>query len=62
MELCIKSRREARGMNQTELAKAAGVSRQTIVNLENGTVTAMSKTLIKIAESLDCTLDDLFAR
>lgn len=32
----IEEIRKARGMNQEELAKALGVSRQTISSLENG--------------------------
>jgi putative transcriptional regulator len=33
---CIKEHRERLGMTQSELAKAVGVRRETIVHLENG--------------------------
>lgn len=63
MALCIKELREKKGMTQSELARVSGISRQTIINLECGTTpSAMSSTLIKLADALDCSIDDFFTR
>lgn len=57
----IKEFREARKMTQEQLSAAAGVSRGTISALENGTVRATTtKTLLKIAEALGTTVDQIF--
>lgn len=59
--LKVKLRRESLGMSQEELAAKAGVSRQTISYLETGAKTALSTTLIKVADALDTTVDELIA-
>ena len=57
----IKEMREAQGMTQEELSDKSGVSRVTISGLENGTErNTTSKTLVKIARALDCTVDQIF--
>lgn len=57
----IREFREARNMTQEQLSAAAGVSRGTISALENGTVRATTtKTLLKIAEALGTTIDQIF--
>ena len=57
----IKELREAKKMTQEELADKSGVSRGTISGLENVTTrNTTSKTLLRIAEALETTLDQLF--
>lgn len=57
----IKEMRDAKGMTQEELSEKSGVSRVTISGLENGTErNTTSKTLVKIARALDCTVDQIF--
>lgn len=56
----IKELREHVGMNQTELAKCADVTRVTIWGLESGEwKDAKAETLMRIANALGCTIDDL---
>ena len=57
----IKELREAMKMTQEELAEKTGVSRGTISALENGIDrTTTSKTLVKLAQALDTTVDRIF--
>ena len=57
----IKELREAMKMTQGELAEKSGVSRGTISALENGIDrTTTSKTLVKLAQALDTTVDRIF--
>ena len=57
----IKELREAMEMTQEELAEKSGVSRGTISALENGIDrTTTSKTLVKLAQALDTTVDRIF--
>ena len=57
----IKELREAMKMTQEELAEKSGVSRGTISALENGIDrTPTSKTLVKLAQALDTTVDRIF--
>lgn len=57
----IKELREAMKMTQEELAEKSGVSRGTISALENGIGrTTTSKTLVKLAQALDTTVDRIF--
>jgi DNA-binding XRE family transcriptional regulator len=57
----IKELRESMNMTQEELAEKSGVSRATICALESGAVrTTTTKTLIKIAQALSTTIDQIF--
>lgn len=57
----VKELREAMKMTQEELAEKSGVSRGTISALENGIDrTTTSKTLVKLAQALDTTVDRIF--
>ena len=57
----IKERREELGLTQGELARKSNVSRGTIVALESGRdKTTTTKTLFRIAEALDTTVDRIF--
>lgn len=57
----IKEMREKAGLTQEQLAKKAGVSRVTIAMLETkDDFNTTTKTLLKIADALDTTVDALF--
>ena len=57
----IREIRKAKNMTQDELAKKSGVSRVTISMLENQIDRATStKTLLKIADALNTTVDQIF--
>ena len=60
MDLNIKEKRKEQRLSQEELAMMAGVSRQTIINLENNAIKNITVlTLQKIAGALNCSVDDL---
>ena len=57
----IREIREAKKMSQEELSEKSGVSRGTISALENGSErNTTSKTLLKIAQALGTTVDNIF--
>ena len=58
--LALKIARTEKDMTQTELAKAVGVSRQTINAIEQGDYNPTINLFIAICRALDRTLDDLF--
>ncbi len=58
--LRIKAARAALDMSQNELAKKAGVTRQTVSAVENGDYNPTIKLCIAICKALGKTLDELF--
>ena len=58
--LKLKSARAASDMSQDELAKAVGVSRQTINAVEKGDYNPSINLCISICKILNKTLDELF--
>ena len=58
--LRLKSARAAKDLSQEELAKAVGVSRQTISAIEKGDYNPTIRLCVRICRILDRTLDDLF--
>lgn len=58
--LRMKAARAAKDLSQEELAKAVGVSRQTINAIEKGDYNPTIKLCIAICKALDMTLNDLF--
>ena len=56
----IEEIRRERGILQEELAKALGVSRQTISSLENGRYNPSIMLAYKIAKYFDLTIEDVF--
>lgn len=58
--LKIKAARAALDMSQDELAKKAGVTRQTISAVENGDYNPTIKLCVAICKALGKTLDELF--
>lgn len=58
----LKALRKQRGMSQTELAYKAGVHVATIRRAEQGLATPRGNALIKIADALDVSIDELVGR
>lgn len=58
--LKMKAARAAMDMSQEELAKKAGVTRQTISAVENGDYNPTINLCIAICKALGKTLDELF--
>ena len=52
-------RRQA-GLTQAQLSKFASVSRKSINAIENGMYVPSTVLALKIADTLDCTVEDLF--
>lgn len=57
----IKALRNARGLSQQQIAKAAGVPRATWTHLESGAANPTLAVLVKIANALQVRLDELLA-
>ena len=61
MQYKIRELRESKNMTQSELAEKSGVARATIWKLETGDdEVTTTKTLTKIADALETTVDALF--
>lgn len=58
----IKELREARGMNQAELARAVGASRPTVCQWESGARRPGLDFLPVLADVLGCSIDALYGR
>ena len=58
--LRLKSARAAKDLSQEELARAVGVSRQTISAIEKGDYNPTIRLCLSIFKVLDRTLDELF--
>jgi transcriptional regulator with XRE-family HTH domain len=57
----IKRLREQKGHTQQELAELSGVPRPTIANLESGGANPTISVLLKVADSLGATIEELVA-
>lgn len=60
--LRIRDLRERRKMTQEELGKAVSISRENISRYETGQRTPPADKLIKLADALGCSLDELTGR
>lgn len=58
--LRLKASRAAKDMSQKQLAEAVGVTRQTIIAIENGDYNPTIRLCIDICLTLGKTLDQLF--
>ncbi len=56
----VEEIRSAKGLRQDELAKAMGVSRQTISSLENGRYNPSITLAYKLAKYFELTIEDVF--
>ena len=57
----IRGVREAAGMTQAELARQIGVTRQTLIAIEQGRYSPTLELAFQIARAFGVGLDDLFA-
>jgi transcriptional regulator with XRE-family HTH domain len=57
----IKALREARGLSQQQIARAAGIPRATWTHLESGGANPTLGVLVKVANALQVRLDELLA-
>ena len=60
MDNKIKDYRKARSLTQDDLARAVGVTRQTVISLENGKYDASLKLAYRIARYFDVSIEELF--
>lgn len=60
MRTNIKALRQERGINQAELADAVGVSRQTIISIENERYIASLPLAYRIARYFGKTIEEVF--
>lgn len=60
LENRVRDTRNARGRTQEELARAAGVTRQTIIAVEKGGYEPSVRLALVLALSLGVSVDDLF--
>ncbi len=56
----LKEERQRHGLTQSELAAMVGVSRKTIVTVENRVFIPSALLALKLARALDTTADQLF--
>jgi putative transcriptional regulator len=56
----IRAVREAAGMTQAELARRVGVTRQTLIAIEQGRYSPTLELAFQLARAFDVGLDDLF--
>ena len=56
----LKKFREKRKMTQEKLAEQAGVTRQTVISIENGKYTPSLSLALKFARIFACKVEDLF--
>ena len=56
----IKELRKVRGVTQDELAGAVGVTRQTVISLENGKYNASLQLAYKISKYFGKSIEDVF--
>ena len=60
METRIHELRKSRKVTQGELAEAVGVTRQTIISLENGKYNASLILAHKLAQYFETTIEEIF--
>ena len=60
MKNCIKALRKARGLRQEDLAELLGVSRQTIIAMENDKYDPFLALAMRLARLLETTVEAIF--
>ena len=60
METRIEAYRKARDLTQSQLAHAVGVTRQTIISMENGRYKASLVLAHKLAQLFGVTIEEIF--
>ncbi len=56
----VREQRIARGLSQADLAAALGVSRQTVISIENGRYLPSLPLAFRIARFFEVTVDKMF--
>jgi molybdate-binding protein/DNA-binding XRE family transcriptional regulator len=57
----LRERRKGAGWTQLELARRAGITRQSLINLESGKFVASTTVALRLARALGCGVEDLFS-
>lgn len=57
----VREKRAARGLSQAELAALLGVSRQTVISIENGRYLPSLPLAFRLAQVFDLPLDAMFS-
>ncbi len=60
MKNCIKQLRKEAGLRQEDMANALGVSRQTIIAIENNKYNPILELAMKIAKLLQRSVEEIF--
>ncbi len=60
MDNLVRELRGAAGLRQEDLARRVGVSRQTIISIENGRYNPSLELAWKLSRALGTTIEDLF--
>jgi molybdate-binding protein/DNA-binding XRE family transcriptional regulator len=60
LENFVGARRKMHGLTQLALAERTGITRQSIVNIENGRFVPSTNVALKLARLFDCRVEDLF--
>ena len=60
MRTRVREQRTQQGLSQAELAAALGVSRQTVISIENGRYLPSLPLAFRIARFFDLTVDKMF--
>lgn len=60
MKNCIKQLRKVKGLRQEDLARELGVSRQTIIAIENDKYDPTLELAMRMAEYFNVTVNDIF--
>ena len=58
----VRDRRTEAGLSQEQLAKALGVSRQSIISIERGRYVPSLPLALRMAKFFGCATDELFQR
>jgi putative transcriptional regulator len=59
-DMSIKQKRESKGLTQEDLGKMLNVNRTTVAMWESGSAMPRAEKLPKIAEVLECKIEELF--
>lgn len=60
IRIAVREVRKKAGMTQEDLARAMGVSRQTIISIERGRYIPSLPLALKLARFFGCSTDDMF--
>ena len=61
-EISIQAMRKAKGLAQWQLAERVGVTQEAVAQWEKGKTSPLLNNLLKIADVLECTVDDLIRK